>query len=402
MSKRAIIRYSVAVLLCALSFSVSAQISAEYYFDTDPGFGRGTPLSVSAQGTVSSAINVSALSDGMHVLAVRAKNSAGKWSAASHSLLYKMSDTNLELAAAEYYFDSNPGFGKGTSLAFAKQNGYYTITSDIDVSALSDGMHVLAVRAKNSAGKWSAASHSLIYKMSETNLELAAAEYYFDSDPGFGKGTSLTFAKQNGYYTITSNIDVSALSDGMHVLAVRAKSSAGKWSAVSHSLIHKYSTATLNDSVETVYYYWDEDVASKTELPVTRLGNDVEIIADLNGLSQFENEVPHYLFIEAHTSRGYVSLSCFEVMRDMYVGTEQLTVKELKIYPVPFSTQLFVETMGDGDKIVLTDMTGRKLFTTTKAELNGAGLDVSHLSAGTYLLTVYQGEKVITKVVIKQ
>ncbi len=226
-----------------------------------------------------------------------------------------------------------------------------------------------------------------------------SAEYYFDTDPGFGRGTPLGVSAQG---TVSSAINVSALSDGMHVLAVRAKSSAGKWSTASHSLLHKHSAATLNDSIKTVYYYWDEDATTKTELPVTRLGNNVEVIADLNGLSQFENEEPHYLFIEAHTSRGYVSLSCFEVVRDMSVGMEQLTVNELKIYPVPFSTQLFVETMGEGDKIVLTDMTGRKLFTTTKYELNGSGLNVSHLASGTYLLTVYQGEKVITKVVVKQ
>lgn len=71
-------------LLYLLVPSVVAQdiISAEYYFDTDPGFYQGTPIAVvpAADVTLDFIAEVAGLNDGHHTLYVRAQDANGRWS----------------------------------------------------------------------------------------------------------------------------------------------------------------------------------------------------------------------------------------------------------------------------------------------------------------------------------
>jgi hypothetical protein len=60
---------------------------------------------------------------------------------------------------------------------------------------------------------------------------VASAEYWIDSDPGAGMGTSLT-ASTPGTFSAT----LSGLSTGVHTIGVRARDAAGTWSAVSTAL----------------------------------------------------------------------------------------------------------------------------------------------------------------------
>ena len=58
--------------------------TAEYYFDTDPGVGNCTPLTINTPGAVvNQTFNIvtpNGLSQGQHFLAIRVKNANGKWS----------------------------------------------------------------------------------------------------------------------------------------------------------------------------------------------------------------------------------------------------------------------------------------------------------------------------------
>ena len=85
----------------------------EYYIDTDPGAGNGTPL-MAADGSYNSSsevgaidIDTSGLSIGLHVLYVRTKNSEGQWGS-SRKYMFEVIDAST-IAAAEYYLDTDPG-----------------------------------------------------------------------------------------------------------------------------------------------------------------------------------------------------------------------------------------------------------------------------------------------------
>ena len=75
----------------------------EYFFDTDPGYGNGQNLSLSAGQTVlhSGTINTSSLSDGVHRLYYRAKQN-GVWSQ-THSQWVGISSTS-SISKGEYFF----------------------------------------------------------------------------------------------------------------------------------------------------------------------------------------------------------------------------------------------------------------------------------------------------------
>ncbi len=396
-------KWSVAKLVPVSVLHSSEVQAVEYYFDEDPGFGKGTALAFTKQGdahVVNATIDVSALQAGLHTLSIRFQNSAGEWSIASHTLVSILPDD--EVKAIEYYFDEDPGFGKGTALAFTNQEGYCVVNTTVDISTLRAGLHTLSIRFLNSAGKWSLASHTLVSVLQDTNVQ--AIEYFFDEDPGFGKGTALEFTQQGNAFVVNTTLDVSALAEGVHYLSIRAQNSGGVWGKAIPNLLLKRTPAHESDSIVAVKYYWDENSAAKNDLAFTQTGLGADVSAVINGLDTFEIDTKHYLFVEYHTAKGNVSQSCFEVTRiesPVGTGTEQVTITELKIYPVPFTTQLFIDALGEGDRVVLTDLSGRQLLAATKAEIVG-GLQVGHLPAGTYLLTVYQEQNVISKVVIKQ
>ena len=65
------------------SFAAQAQQinTVEYFFDTDPGFGNGTQVTVNST-SLDSTFNfaIAALPAGLHTFFVRLKNSANQWS----------------------------------------------------------------------------------------------------------------------------------------------------------------------------------------------------------------------------------------------------------------------------------------------------------------------------------
>ena len=71
-------------LSTAVSTSVRAQSKVEYFWDTDPGVGKGQVLqSFTGSGTVATAeLDVGALSTGIHTLGLRALNNT--WFSATY------------------------------------------------------------------------------------------------------------------------------------------------------------------------------------------------------------------------------------------------------------------------------------------------------------------------------
>ncbi|MBS1680875.1 MAG: gliding motility-associated C-terminal domain-containing protein [Bacteroidetes bacterium] len=211
---------------------------AEYFFDTDPGMGNGTALTIAAAGTENNlfTIPISSLSPGFHTLSVRYQDDHSKWTLQAARTFYIVPPSGLVSASnitkAEYFFDHDPGTGKGTALvvsAGASQNNTFTL----DVSALTTGFHQLNVRYQDNLGHWSIFNNRTFYVFqgSVATTTLERLEYYIDTDPGFGKATSLSFspaAQVNQQF----NIDLTSVSNGKHKLYLRTKDSKGYWSAI--------------------------------------------------------------------------------------------------------------------------------------------------------------------------
>jgi hypothetical protein len=66
------------------SDALSGVAGGEFYIDTDPGVGHGTPMTY-ASGHISAQTTISGLTRGTHYVYVRAKDNAGNWSSATYA-----------------------------------------------------------------------------------------------------------------------------------------------------------------------------------------------------------------------------------------------------------------------------------------------------------------------------
>ena len=142
--------------------------AAEYYFDSDPGPGNGTPIPVTPATSVDLFVDIPAgmiagLSDGIHLLVARVKDEDDDWSIAFARAFRKSNvtfdGTVPDITAAEHYFDSDPGPGNGTPIAVTPATSvdlFVDIPAGM-IAALSDGIHLLVARVQDDDGDWSVA-----------------------------------------------------------------------------------------------------------------------------------------------------------------------------------------------------------------------------------------------------
>jgi len=218
-------------------------VAVEYFIGyTDPGPGNGIPLLPSLAGeTVSSYwdIPVSSLSPGPNRLNVRVKRASGFWGMPTSLLIYKDDIPAPQQAGnikkMEYFFDTDPGPGMAIPLIVSPP--MFEIDDDylIDFAGLASGLHKLTVRAANELGEWgiektiSVLIDSPLPAVDANEYPLVRGEYFFDTDPGEGKGTVF-------YVPTDQNIDIkrianiSSLQSGSYTLGLRVQDLSGQWS----------------------------------------------------------------------------------------------------------------------------------------------------------------------------
>ena len=279
-------------------------VDLEYFFDTDPGYGNGTPIAVAA-GTVTSTtfnIDISGLSKGFHKVYFRSKNENEIWSLIYIHNVVKILEEPIQpstdVVAMEYFFDTDPGFGNGTSVAVTSE----TVTStafNIDISGLSTGFHKVYFRSKNENNVWSlnyiqnfttAAKYPLA-----PSTDIVAMEYFFDTDPGFGNGTSVPVIAD----TITStafDIDMSGLDDGHHKVYFRTKNENEIWGLSYIQNLVKVSVEPLPESPDIVALEYfigaDPGFGNGTDVPITADSIiDETFSIDVSGLSPHDHNL---------------------------------------------------------------------------------------------------------------
>ena len=147
------------VLFATIGVAVKAQSNVtgiEYFFDTDPGFNLGIPVTVTSPATelinVPISINVSALSTGMHTFYVRTKNAADRWSLTNWSKVYKeflfpTPAATGPIRRLEYFIDTDPGFGNASPVSIpANQTEIANLAFAVDLSAVPAGTHRFYIR----------------------------------------------------------------------------------------------------------------------------------------------------------------------------------------------------------------------------------------------------------------
>ncbi|MEZ5083072.1 MAG: PKD domain-containing protein [Bacteroidales bacterium] len=265
-------------------------IRIEYFFDTDPGYGNGTaiPFTPGTDVTVfDHAIDITGLPDGLHKLFIRVQDEGGVWSLTNYWNFYKkqLSSTLENIVAAEYFFNTDPGFGLATSISVPGNTNQVDVSFVADLSSLNEGSNKMFLRTKDATGRWSQTTVHHFFK--QTFLpelpDIVYAEYFVDSDPGLGQGISIPVPAPGPDVTdLIFQVDQTALIMGEHLIFIRTRDENGRWS---QTLVYEFChTAkagfTANDvwfgnpttftdqslfTDENTEYYWDVDGDNVTD-----------------------------------------------------------------------------------------------------------------------------------------
>lgn len=306
--------FTVLILTAGSSFGQDSLITKlEYYIDTDPGVGMGTILfEGTGDDTISlsnQTLNIGILPVGIHHLYVRAKFSSGIWSVVSQRSFYLTQATTTDtIEMLEYFYDTDPGIGNAQPIVVALSDSVNLMNYTIPTSSLQPGLHHLFVRAKSPQGLWTVANQKSFYVVPPATTDsIVQAEYFYDTDPGFGNGQSIPVNVSDTVHLINFDLNTAGLSAGIHNLYVRTKSKYGLWSVVSQRAFYSKPGEILF-TIDSLEYFYDEDpgIGNGTPISVTS--------GDSITLQEFEfpqNMLPlgnHILYVRAKNSLGLWSI----------------------------------------------------------------------------------------------
>ncbi|MAE82065.1 MAG: hypothetical protein CMB80_04970, partial [Flammeovirgaceae bacterium] len=252
----------------ATAQDVSQNVTAlEYFFDTDPGRGNGTAIALAPGLTVTQTpvLNTSALSGGFHRIYFRARVASGLWSMPYGYTVYvdSLSSTVRQIAAIEYYWDNDPGYGLGASITVSSAATFVDIADNIPTDTLSIGFHQLFMRAQDDAGIWGMSESRLVYvdnSLGAVRDSIDQLEYFWDHDPGYGNGAMISIASPDPLIDIDEALATDTLSNGFHNLFVRARTLSGTWGVPESRLVYLDNAAgDVQDTLVAAEYFWDSD-----------------------------------------------------------------------------------------------------------------------------------------------
>ena len=217
----------------AIRLMAQADITAmEYFIDIDPGVGLATDVPITPGAVVSESfvVPISTLPVGFHTIYFRVfELDSNRWSL-SESRSFYVSPTDLtiqaDIVAVEYFIDTDPGVGAGTSLPLVAATTV-NINSIIPTSALLHGFHTLYIRALDADGVWGESESRSFFIDAATNGKIANIEYFFDNDPGYGNGGTLIINPPKDSIDSVVYVPTGPLALGAHVLGIRLVSDNG-------------------------------------------------------------------------------------------------------------------------------------------------------------------------------
>ena len=229
-------------------------VKAEYFFDTDPGPGNGTPINLTPATDIANlsatiSLNGAALTNGFHRLYIRTQDDAGRWSLTATAFFDNVvvppypteTGTPGNITEIEYFIDTDPGLGNGEKIVVPPSDNLNGINALIDLRNIPVGAHRLYIRSKDASGKWSLTHYAVFDNSTLTPYPLAPpaapdltdAEYFFDTDPGFGNGTPITLPASTDVSNFSVNIPLNSLSQGPHTFYLRSKQN--PWSLTAYA-----------------------------------------------------------------------------------------------------------------------------------------------------------------------
>ena len=249
--------------------------SGEYFWDTDPGVGKATPMPAGsfAGGTVVADLDADGLAAGTHTLGMRV-NAGGAWSQTRTYIVAVPAEPMAADWKAEYFWDTDPGVGKATPLPASLGANGGMIDVDVLAEGLAPGQHTIGFRTC-SGRAWSPTVTSIVVVPDERSAEITGAEYFWGTDPGFGKGTPIAVKGGTEAQVELKDIDFPATEAEEYVLSFRARSPQGWGTTITRVIPHLYV----------------ESIALTAESALVPVGSKVKINSEITPADAFKPEL---------------------------------------------------------------------------------------------------------------
>lgn len=325
-------------------------VSGEYFIDQDPGFGAGSPISVSTPDTMvlqNFTAALTGLAEGFHKLYGRFKDTYGNWSQTFRRNIEVIKDENNQVINGEYFFKTDNGFGDCSPVVFATPSADGTFTFNIPAAQVPANADTLFVRVRDDIdSRWSLTTLTRV----GTALPLTLLNFTAVKQSDI---VQLNWQTTNEINTSYFNIQRST--DALHFTTV------GVVKANNRSSINNYSYPDniAGLSAETLYYRLQE--------------------VDIDTRSQYSEIVA----IKMDNTKTGIS-----------------------IYPNP--ARSYANIISDkpedlnGAVLTIVDMAGKVTLKQTLSANNQQQINISALAKGMYIVHILKTSGVETKKLVKQ
>ncbi len=273
------------VLLWQYAYAQPNINRVEWFLDNDPGYGNATALSISPAASLpnlSVNINLTPLSQGVHIVGIRSRDANGAWSHDNKWLFLKPypntgATAQPNINRVEWFMDNDPGYGNATALSISPGTNLQNLAINIDLAPLNQGVHIVGIRSRDANGAWSLDNKWLFLKPypntgATPQPNINRVEWFLDNDPGYGNATPITISAAQNLPNLAINIDLAPLRQGVHIVGVRSRDANGAWSLDNKWIFLKPYTgtaATPQPKVVRVEYFIDTDPGYGHGTPVT-------------------------------------------------------------------------------------------------------------------------------------
>jgi|GEM_PF-1355076 len=177
---------------------------------------------------------------------------------------------------AEYFWDTDPGPGNGTSLNAQDGNFDETLERVVanGIAAAALGPHRFGIRFNSDSTGWGGTFTTVLHVLANTTTSVPAVlagEYFWDVDPGAGNGTPLLAfdGNYNEALEVATATGLGSIASGPHRLGVRINNGTSVWGSAFSTVVYVEDTTMVNPPVlQSAEYFIDVDPGQGNATPL--------------------------------------------------------------------------------------------------------------------------------------
>lgn len=278
-------RWMAVMILLTLHFSLfisrAAAQNIEYWFDSDPGLGKALSALATpdADGRLEFQAPTTHLPEGPHLFGVRSCQTDADGiphygPTLMRTVVVRRPENEGVFSYIEYFWDKDPGYGRGTPIAFTPSGEVEVNDLYVDTEQLSTGTHQLFVRAFGGNGWSPVLCQSVVVQHAADAGRILRLEYFWDNDPGNGHGIPIEITSASEVSLDNLQLSTEGLAPGAHLLGIRPYGGAGWGATITQQVVVERGAVDVN----LVEYFWDTDPGKGHATPLlVEAGKEVNL-----------------------------------------------------------------------------------------------------------------------------